>query len=188
MKKAFLLFIIPAIFIIVYLNTNYRSSNQVLRDQLNDYISTPINIPYSKMDKKNCYAFMDSTKINCHVKLVFYHDSIECIDCTYKRNLRYINENKALLNNVRIISIYRINSENSDAVYHKLCNLRVSSEVFFDTCGIFRGVNPKIPQNKLYHTFVLNKNNRIIFVGSPVNNNETERIFKKVIQQYAKVS
>ena len=45
----------------------------------------------------------------------------------------------------------------------------------------FRKLNPKIPDNPMYHTFLIN-NKGIILVGNPLHNDKIKNIFYKTIE------
>ncbi len=59
------------------------------------------------------------------------------------------------------------------------CGLEHS--VFLDTCNVFKKTNPQMPDNEMFHTFVINKEGNVLMVGNPFANEKMEALFKKVI-------
>jgi len=47
---------------------------------------------------------------------------------------------------------------------------------------MFLKLNKQIPNNKKLHTFLLNSNNDVIFIGNPLENGRIEDLFEKQIQ------
>lgn len=46
--------------------------------------------------------------------------------------------------------------------------------------------NPQIPDNEMFHTFVINKEGKVLMVGNPFANEKMEALFKKVIAKEQK--
>ena len=53
--------------------------------------------------------------------------------------------------------------------------------VYLDTCNAFLEANPQIPDNELFHTFVINNEGKVLMVGNPFQSKKMEALFKKVI-------
>jgi len=70
-----------------------------------------------------------------------------------------------------------------DFVYAQLCKARLDGTVYLDTCNAFRRANPHIPDNPLFHTFLLNDEDSVLLVGDPFKNEKMERLFLKVIER-----
>ena len=46
---------------------------------------------------------------------------------------------------------------------------------------LFYIINPHIPDNEMFHTFVINNEGKVLMVGNPFANEKMEALFKKVI-------
>lgn len=57
----------------------------------------------------------------------------------------------------------------------------LQSSIYLDTAYVFRKKNPSIPNDRKYHSFLLDKNGKICFVGSPVDNEKIKAIYGKAI-------
>ena len=55
------------------------------------------------------------------------------------------------------------------------------THMFIGTCNAFLCDNPQIPDNELFHTFVINNGGNVLMVGNPFQNEKMEALFKKVI-------
>ncbi len=58
--------------------------------------------------------------------------------------------------------------------------------IYIDTCNAFLDANPQIPDNEMFHTFVINKDGKVLMVGNPFANEKMEALFKKVIAKERK--
>ena len=60
----------------------------------------------------------------------------------------------------------------------------IQSPVFGDTLSIFRRHNPQIPNNKLFHTFLLDESDRVLLVGSPLRNERVDKLLRKIVNEH----
>lgn len=58
--------------------------------------------------------------------------------------------------------------------------------IYIDTTGIFRHKNPHIPKNKVFHTFLLDKDNKAVLAGDPLEHPEMRPLYHQAIQQLLK--
>lgn len=54
--------------------------------------------------------------------------------------------------------------------------------VFLDSGGLFLKRNPRIPSGEMYHTFLLDRQNRVVLVGNPIGNERLWELYKKEIK------
>lgn len=57
----------------------------------------------------------------------------------------------------------------------------IESRVYIDDKYKFAEVNPFFPESYIYHTVLLDKNNRIILVGSPLRNPKLEKLAMSIV-------
>lgn len=180
MKKLILIIVLVSICVIISIVYFTKKNDWTLRKKIESFVTVQICIPYERLDFKKCIEFKDSID-DKDIKLVFYNDSISCLDCTFTKMAEYLQENHEKLQKVRIIHIISVNSKDSEYLFRKLCNIRLYGEVYLDTCNAFVKVNPKLPKEELFHTFLLDKDDKVVFVGNPSNNSRTENVFWKTI-------
>ncbi len=58
----------------------------------------------------------------------------------------------------------------------------LQSSVYIDTSYEFRKLNPSMPIDNKYHSFLLGENNEILFVGSPIKNEKVKNIYKRILK------
>ena len=55
--------------------------------------------------------------------------------------------------------------------------------VFIDQYATFVHQNPNLPKNQQLHSFLLDKNNRVVLVGNPLYNPALWALYKRTIQE-----
>lgn len=56
-----------------------------------------------------------------------------------------------------------------------------SYPALIDENGLFPAANPHIPADSRFHTFLLDKNGKVILIGDPVNNPPLWELYKSTI-------
>ena len=117
-------------------------------------------------------------------KMVVYIDSTECTSCSLNK-LRFWNPliNLAKRENIKIDYIFIVAPKPSemDDINLELSVTDLQSSIYLDTAYVFRKRNPSIPNENKYHSFLLDKNDRICFVGNPIDNEKLMMVYKKAI-------
>jgi hypothetical protein len=70
-----------------------------------------------------------------------------------------------------------------DEVLRTLEMVQFDYPVFIDEHGAFPAANPHIPADSRFHTFLLDKNGKVVVVGDPVNNPDLWELYKKTIAE-----
>lgn len=122
---------------------------------------------YSKRLEEECFKF------------VVYADSSECMSCmtgklhgwdSFLAKLR-------IKENVIPIFIFSPKKDEMESIEVSLLLERLNFPVFIDTGYVFVNSNKFIPENPLFHTFLVDKNNHIILIGDPRRNRKVEELF-----------
>ncbi|MCF6243004.1 MAG: hypothetical protein L3J74_16885 [Bacteroidales bacterium] len=115
-------------------------------------------------------------------KIVIFLDKNGCTPCRMKLSQwkRFISKVNKL--NKKIIFIYILASNNTieldkEFIIHKFKNV-----VFYDIKNEFAQIN-NLPDNSIFHTFLLNGNNEIIIVGNPVVNQSIKELYLREIRK-----
>lgn len=53
--------------------------------------------------------------------------------------------------------------------------------IYVDTTNIFERNNPRLPANKLLHTFLINSQGNVELIGNPITNMEIKKLLIKMI-------
>ena len=60
---------------------------------------------------------------------------------------------------------------------------RIPQTIFVDSANVFMELNPNIPSESMYHTFLLDENNKVILVGNPMANQQVEEMILYVVEE-----
>jgi hypothetical protein len=112
--------------------------------------------------------------------MILFSES-ECTRCKMKE-LSLIEQNKTKnYNQIKTKYIVPCKQKEIKNLYKLFCDYKIDGEIYFDTCNAFLSANPQIPDNEMYHTFVINNKGNVLLVGDPFKNEKMEALFKKVI-------
>lgn len=116
--------------------------------------------------------------------MIVYVDSTECTPCVLSK-LRFwnplIKEAQDKKTDIDYIFIIAPKPESKDDVNMELEISDLRSSIYLDTAFIFRKANPNIPKDNRFHSILLNKNNKVIMVGSPIDSEKIKEIYYRII-------
>lgn len=132
-------------------------------------------------------AIRDANLAADHPKVIVYHDSTQCSTCQLGRISDW-DEIIGYLDSLRLyIPVFFIITPpegQTKEVTRYLDNLGLERyHITLDSLNLFKRHNSFIPDDKSLHTYLLDKNNRILLVGSPLFNDKLWSIYKQVAQQ-----
>ena len=188
MSKSNIIFTIIFSFIL----TACDSNNQKIKETLERFQSTPIDIPY---DKFSCWTSDSIRKISpwkhATLKLVHYVDSSQCTSC-YLSKMMVIGDflNLEKESNEKFYNIFIVDpgvkKMNRLILKKEYDNKEIPTTLFIDTMQIFIKKNPAIPKEIAYHTFLVDEKNNVIFVGSPYINDVVREKTINIIKEKLK--
>lgn len=110
--------------------------------------------------------------------LVIYYDHNECVAC---HSNRLNNWNKFIKQckkeNIDILYIFSPEQKDVDYLRTNILSQRFKYPVYIDTCEYIKKQNPWIPENSLFHTFLLDYEKKVILVGDPRRNKKLMDLF-----------
>jgi hypothetical protein len=149
--------------------------------------SAQIVIPYDKLD---CWASDSIIEVSpwnkARLKLVHYVDSATCSTCYLHKvaidetlfNIEALSNNDFY--NVFIISPDSKAKKKLEADYFgKL----IPQTIFVDSISVFMKLNPNIPPESMFHTFLLDEDNKVILVGNPMLNKQIETMMLSIVEE-----
>ena len=147
--------------------------------------SHQIVIPYSNM-KYICERGIVTSSFNVqspHFQLVVFSDSTRCSSCTINRLSRW-NEflNLEREGKLQLTFIIHPPKEEIGKVVESYYSSGLEHPILIDTCGIFLEKNPHIPEEPLYHTFLIDSIGKVVLVGNPLENGKIKELFNKIIK------
>ena len=127
------------------------------------------------------YSKSDNNDNKTDFRVVTVVKKEDCRECSIKKFGLRNDKNKK-----DVEYIYIFQGENPVFLYNRIKDAGVRGSIFIDTCNAFISANPQIPDNELFHTFVINKEGKVLMVGNPFQNEKMEALFKKVIAKERK--
>ena len=111
-----------------------------------------------------------------------YYSNIECSSCTINNLIEYHDIYKKIGGGTLFspIIIFGLNNQ----YYSITSNLQshgIDFPVIIDKYNDFRSINPSIPDDSRYHTFLLDRNNRVVLVGNPLSSDAMWSLFRKTL-------
>ena len=61
---------------------------------------------------------------------------------------------------------------------------QLDSPVYVDTAYAMRAANPRLPDGSEYHTFLIDAEGNVLFVGNPLGGDELEKLYNKTVRSY----
>ncbi len=114
--------------------------------------------------------------------LVVYLDKEQCTQCVIDHLYVYDSfmESHKYLNYSYIFSI---DKKNYNAINRRIKVNNIQFPITIDTSATFERLNPHIPNNPDLHTFLLDEENNVIFVGDPIWNIKSRKLMYKKINK-----
>ena len=178
MKTKLFYMILLASMMLCYVGCN--SKNHKVESHLEEMLASPIVL---KLDQMQCRKKNLEEKTKKY-RMVVFVDSTECTPCSLSK-LRFwnplIKEARKKKINIDYIFIIAPKKSEIEDLNLELSITDLKSSIYLDTAYVFRKVNPSIPNERKFHSFLLDKKNQIIFVGNPIENDKIKTIYGKSI-------
>ena len=157
-----------------------KNEKKQVEKNLEQMMSQPVSLGLEKMQCRRA-PIKDN---GSHYKMVVYIDSTECTPCSLSK-LRFwnplIKKARTAKKGIDYVFIVAPKPSEMDDINLELSITDLKSSIYLDTAYIFRKENPSIPSDRKYHSFLLDKNGKICFVGSPIDNEKIKAIYGKTI-------
>jgi len=120
------------------------------------------------------------------IKLVIWYDAMGCLSCEASK----MNEWEAIVADAApfsqwfsIVFLFTPPKEDWYKLSMSLKSGKFNYPVFIDRTASFIKQNSKLPKNRKLHSFLLDKNNRVVMVGNPLHNPVLWDLYKSTIQK-----
>ena len=175
-------------FVLIVLFFLLSCSSHSLENDYKQLKSSRIVFPNYEYVIKNGREIVTPSKLNStKLKLIVFCDSTNCNKCSIENIYsweRLIEYAKTLNNELSYHFIYYPKESDIEDVRLTLTLMAFDYPIILDSLGKFRALNPHIPTNSLFHTFLVNEKGNVIMVGNPLSNTETYTLFKKTVEDY----
>ena len=169
--------------LLLFIALSCNSNRKAVRSEVESLIGSRIRIPNDLVCKYN--GLDTSFVIEDNIKMLIYYDSISCSPCLMNQMFEWsdvIYHSETIASPFPIYFIFNP----SEHEYHTLVKmLKLQSfdyPVFIDTTGSLAKQNPTIDLYR-WHCFLLDKNNKVALVGTPINNRELWDLYKNTIYE-----
>ena len=120
------------------------------------------------------------------LKLVVWYDSLGCTSCDVSRMYQWsemISYADSLAESFRIVYLFTPKKDNLYSLNITLQADKLDYPIFIDQHATFVKQNPSLSKNRQLHSFLLDKNNRVVLVGNPLHNPSLWSLYKRTIQK-----
>ncbi len=124
---------------------------------------------------------------NAENKLIIWFDSTECGSCRMSRLYEWDDDPvmqyaRGMGDRFNVFLVFSPKATDIRSLKFSLESYDVSFPVLIDETGEFLKQNPHIPANTRLHSFLLDKNNRVILIGNPLGNGPLWELYKEQIR------
>ncbi len=112
-------------------------------------------------------------------KLVFHYMPSDCATCKISVLPHYSEFFASINSEVDIVILFSTTEMSYERVADAVALYDIDFPIYFDRNDCFGRMNTFIPAQAMYHTFLLDKDNRIVFIGDPLVNNKLMALFRK---------
>ena len=166
------------IFVLISCNTRRQALKKILKEWTNREIIFP-NLETKYMGKDTILPNM----LNHEFKILHYIDTIGCTNChlqLFDWKL-YMKELKS--SSIDIALIFVVFTKN----YEEFEIIQRNNHFFYPVIYDYNGLLNKKNQFPTYpyplHTFLLDRNNKVLAIGNQINNESIRNIFDKIIKR-----
>lgn len=126
-------------------------------------------------------------KDNADYRWVVYFDSVNCKPCLVKSLadnwtvfMKDLSKQKI---DAKYVFIFSAKACDSLDYRKALENNEFNYPIFLDTLNIISHRNPQMPDNPIFHTFLLNDSSRVMLIGNPANNDKIKKMFYDIVKK-----
>jgi len=170
-------FCIIAVLSLVFVIASCGQRHRV-KGEYEDFVGSAISLP----DSLSLVLYGDITELPAKLSrptLIIYYDSTECTSCAIGHLVEYTK----LFEYAKInpgIDVMVLFSPASGKVGELLIDAFASEmdyKIYVDTHGDFPRLNPQIPRDSRFHTFLVGEDGVPVFIGNPVGSDEMWNLF-----------
>lgn len=176
------------VFCLMLMPQSCSHKEKKMRDNIEKMRKNPICIPSDKMvcvlnKEKLTKEFVND---EYSLKLVVYVDSVVCSSCRLKEMYKwddFLSKLESVSSQIKVFFIFATSYDNIRKLKISAKTLPNSFPIYMDTTNIFLRMNPHIPHNPMFHTFLLDENNNVLLVGNPLENEKIEKLFWQILEE-----
>lgn len=177
--------------ILIFILLTVSCDRYKINHDLNKLTSCPIVIPDSLMtlNKNNDTNNWYNNFSNSQYKFIHYMDSTTCIPCEFG----YFHKWDSILaidsltsGKIKFYFIINPSYEYKHSITRHYQISDIKYPIFIDSCSYFEKGNKHFPKSKIFHSFLLNEFNQVIYVGNPTADSSLCLLFYNIIKNQYK--
>lgn len=170
-----------AVFICIVCVCGSCKRNSSVGDTYNHMYHQKVTLPLNRMQ-----CFRNAVpKERPGLSMITFIDSSECTPCAIDDIQNWdIFVHEAKKKKIDIDYIFIVAPQGNIAKYVNLNVIDTDCSVYIDTAYCFAEENRFIPKDPKFHSFVVDRNNSIVFVGNPTRNEKVAKLYDKLINNY----
>lgn len=153
-----------------------------MKKSVREIYATPVDLSLEDMECRQKMSFRVMPKY----KMVTYIDSSECTSCALEHLVWWnalIEETRERGKNINYIFIIAPKKGEEKLVCENLSNFGLNASLYVDTKCLFSVKNKFVSKGKMFRSFLLNEDNKIIFLGYPNSGDKSYDLYQKTISQ-----
>lgn len=119
-------------------------------------------------------------------KMIVWYDTMECSSCRMKRidmwNKIVVYSRDSIIG-FEPVFIFSPNKGSLNSFELEINIANFDYPIMVDYENSFYDVNPQIPQDNKFHVFLLDKNNKVVLIGNPLQNQKLWALYKQTINK-----
>ena len=130
---------------------------------------------------------VDKIKIDTlqQLKLIVYYDSLDCSSCRISHLMDiYPLYDMADTSNFSLLTIFSPKEEDLAEVRNHIVIQNLPIPIYIDADGSFSKLNKSIPTDKRFHSFLIDDNNKPVFVGNPLTNSSLAEVLRTILEEH----
>ena len=156
-----------------------------IKDTIAEMREHPIALPLDRMQCR--YGGSDTVmrdSVTPVLRMVVYLDSAYCTPCALDRMRQWnglIADAARYKGRLRYVFIAAPKPEQTEDTYFSIDDSQLDSPVYVDTAYAMRSANPHLPGGNEYHSFLIDADGNVLFVGSPLGGDELKKLYDKIV-------
>ena len=164
----------------------YSCANHSLIRDVEQFLEQQIEIPLNMNTVWKGKDTVLASFLDAPIKMVVWYDSLSCLSCevgTMNAWNSIVAEADSFAQWFHIIYLFTPQKKDLRQLKTFLQVDKFDYPVFIDRNATFVQQNSKLPQNRLLHSFLLDKNNKVVMAGNTLRNPTMWALYKKTIQK-----
>lgn len=158
-----------------------QNKNRELEGMLNDWIDKEILFPENLNFSIQGKVASDFSIHDSEYKIVAYVDSMGCTSCKLQLSgwKNYINSMDSIQPN-KVQFLFFFFPKNGRDIYFTLRAEKFKYPICIDTLDVLNKLN-HFPSDMQFQTFLLDKNNKVMAIGNPIQNPNIKELYQNII-------